>query len=59
MADPKGFEPMTSTSVVWRSNPTELRVRILRRHDPIIIDIFPQSFDFLQKKFQISEIMTA
>ena len=26
MADSTGFEPVTSTSVVWRSNPTELRV---------------------------------
>ena len=32
MADPKGFEPMTSTSVVWRSNPTELRVRMCVEH---------------------------
>ena len=26
MADPTGLEPVTSTSVVLRSNPTELRV---------------------------------
>ena len=28
MADPTGFEPVTSRSVVWRSNPTELRVHM-------------------------------
>lgn len=38
MADPTGFEPMTSTSVVWRSNPAELRVRI-SREEPIELQL--------------------
>lgn len=46
MADPTGLEPVTLRSVVSRSNPTELRVRILNQppwiHDKTTLS--PASF---------------